>query len=257
VTPYLERFQSAADVAAYDEAEYGSDSYSSFIWELQKPVLRDIIEHRRTATGEIRLLDFACGTGRILSFVEDLVEDSEGVDLSSSMIERAAGRCRKSRLIVGDIAADSSIARRRYEVITAFRFLLNAEDSVRLAVLRALRSRIDEEHGILIANIHGNSFSLRHLALKYRRWKLARIDSNKGNDVMLAEMTMSEIVDLLRKAGFEVAQTVGFGVMPKFLYRTPAKRLEKWIDRIFSARSFTTAFSIDLMFVCTPVKPSA
>lgn len=251
---YLERFQQPSDVVAYDESEYGRGSYSSFIWKLQQPVLRSIIEEQRARIGKIRLLDFACGTGRILSFVEDLVEQSDGVDLSLPMIERAAARCQKSRLIVGDIVADSSIARGRYEIITTFRFLLNAENSVRLAVLRALRARIDSEHGILIANVHGHSLSSRHLALKYRRWQSARSEPSAENDPMLAEMEKAEIIELFRAGGFEEVRILGFGVLPQFLYRTPAKFLAKWIDRALAARSFATPFSIDLMCVCTPAK---
>ena len=251
---YLERFQHTADVQAYDETEYGGDSYSSFIWQLQRPILREVIEERRATVGKLRLLDFACGTGRILSFVEDLVDTSDGIDRSQPMLERATVRCQRSRLIAGDIVEDRTIASGPYEIITAFRFLLNAEDSVRVAVLQALRARIDEERGILIANVHGNAFSSRHLALKYRRWQATRRHASAEDDSMLAEMRKAEIVRLLRAGGFDLVRIVGFGVVPQFLHRTPAKSLARWVDHALVAKSFAMPFSIDLMFVCTPSK---
>lgn len=253
MTPYLERFQDAADVAAYDEAEYRSDSYSSFIWELQKPVLREIIERQRVLSGEIRLLDFACGTGRIISFVENLVAASDGVDLSPAMLSRAAERCRKSDLFAGDIVEDSSLANHRYDVITAFRFLLNVEGPIQRAALRALRSRI-AENGILILNMHGNAFSLRHFAIAFRRWREARRHKAGAKEIMLAEMTKHEVTQLLRGAGFEVKEIVGFGIVPRFFYRTPLVSMAKWIDRALVAKSFCRSIAIDLMFICTPSK---
>lgn len=126
---YQERFERRATVDSYEEEEYAPGSYASFIWELQQPVLRSMLARQRETCGRVRLLNFACGTGRILSFAESQVDQSDGVDRSAAMLERAARKCRTSRLLLGDIVTDPGLANERYDVITAFRFLLNAEDA--------------------------------------------------------------------------------------------------------------------------------
>lgn len=252
VNRYEERFQTDADVERYESAEYGRESYPSFIWELQKPILRRLIA-RQERTPQIRLLDFACGTGRILSFVEKLVDQADGVDISPSMLQRATGRCTKSRLYAGDIVADRDLANHRYDIVTAFRFLLNADISVRKAALQALRGRIDEEHGVLIANVHGNAFSLRHLPILYRKWRLRRSSSAADQEVMIAEMGLAEIDHLFRDCGFHIAEQFGFGITPQFVHRTPARAVARWIDRHLAAREIAKNVSIDLLFVCRPL----
>jgi SAM-dependent methyltransferase len=254
VPTYQERFERTADVESYALKEYGPDSYSSFIWDLEKPLLQSILARQRSQCGRIRQLDFACGTGRILSFTENLVDESEGVDISSAMISRAKQCCRKSKVSVGDIVRDHSLACHRYDVITAFRFFLNAEDSVRRAVLQALRARINNEHGLLVADVHGNSCSLRHLTLAYRKWRSKDLSSQLLGETMLAESGLDEIVQFFRAGGFAVREHFGFGILPQFVYRTPAAFLARWLDRAFAASPLTKKISINLVFVCTPLE---
>jgi SAM-dependent methyltransferase len=254
VPAYQKRFRPEAEVKNYDLQEYAPDSYSSFIWELEKPWLSSILQCQKSKLGSVSLLDFACGTGRILSFAEQFVDSSDGVEVSAAMLERAADVCQTSRLLFGNIIEDAALAHRRYDVITAFRFLLNAEDPLRRAALQALRERIDDGHGLLVANVHGHSFSLRHLALACRRWRNARGPaSDCGGSVMLNELSFAEIAALFRDTGFEIESYYGFGIFPQFVYRTPAASLAKSIDRLSAGRRWARKFSIDLMFVCRPV----
>jgi SAM-dependent methyltransferase len=246
---YAERFATAEDVCSYENQEYGRDSYSSLIWDLQKPVLRQWVDAQQKRIGRgAGLLDFACGTGRVLSFLEDLVAESEGVDISPAMAKVATSRCRKASISVGNICSDPQLAAKKYDLITSFRFLLNVEPDIRAAVLRQLRSRLNPQSGILIVNVHGSSRSLRHPAILYRRRRQRK--GPAGGNVMLAEMSPCEVKTLLKECGFKIVSWRGFGVLPQFLYRTPLRGIAAWIDRLASRFEWTRYISIDLLYAC-------
>ena len=160
-------------MTAYETSEYGAGSYSSLVWEWQRPVLEKIVsDFRQTNKSEpVRLLDFACGTGRVLASLEPLVDAADGVDISENMVELARKKCRAARLLVGDILTQPELLSPPYDVITSFRFLLNVEPELRLRVLKKLRDVLRTPDGLLVVNVHGNSHSLRHPAILWRRWR--------------------------------------------------------------------------------------
>src|SRR5208282_1965293 len=127
-TSYADRFQAKDDVASYDLQEYGAGSYASGIWDLQRPFLAEILLQYQAEVGHsLTLLDFACGTGRVLSTLEQLVVSADGIDISPEMIAVARTKCVEARLQVGDILTQPGLLQKNYDVITAFRFLLNVE----------------------------------------------------------------------------------------------------------------------------------
>lgn len=256
MTSYRERFLQPEQVSSYEAEEYGAASYGSYIWQLQQPMLADLLEQQRRRRVTLRLLDFACGTGRVLSFAARFAQASDGVDISPAMLQKAAARCHRSRLLAGDITAEASLVPGPYDVITAFRFFLNAEPPVRLEVLRALRARLDPEEGMLIANVHGNSMSLRHVSLAYRRWRVRRANAAQP-DLMLAEMSARQARELFQKAGFEVVEQIGFGVLPQLAHKSALRPIARWIDRRLAAQPLLRSVSVDLLFVCRPARVTA
>jgi SAM-dependent methyltransferase len=251
---YSNRFQNAADVEAYEGQEYSASSYSSCIWRLQQPVLARILkEFRATRPGQsVRLLDFACGTGRILSFVEGLVESASGVDISAEMAELARRKCQKAEVRVGDILSQPELLAPPYDAITSFRFLLNVEHELRVKALRRLREVICTPGGLLVVNVHGNSRSLRHPAIWWKRRRQKQSVPATGGPIMLNEMSPVEARTLLADCGFEVVQMLGFGILPPTFYRTPLRGLALAVDRWFANRRWLANWSVDLMFVCRP-----
>lgn len=251
---YSNRFQNPADVEAYERGEYSSTSYSSCIWRLQQPFLAAVFaQFRERRSGQsIRLLDFACGSGRILSFVEGLAEDAVGVDISAEMAEVARHKCKKAEVRVGDILQQPELLQSPYDLITSFRFLLNVENEMRHKALQRLREVIRTPDGLLVVNVHGNSRSLRHPAIWWKRNRQSAAQSTVAAPVMLNEMSLAETRTLLADCGFEVVQMLGFGVMPPTLYRTPLRRLALAVDRWFAGRQWLVGCSVDLMFVCRP-----
>ena len=240
---YSRRFQHETAVEHYEFVEYAPTSYSSHIWQLQMPVLTDIMRRYKSQTEPSRLLDFACGTGRILSFLADQVNTVEGVDISASMAQVAKQKCPDAYIHVGDILADPSLATADYHIITMFRFLLNTEPAMRIRVLRELRKRLVAKNGILIANVHGNSASARSVAVWYRQ-------SIRGESH--AMMSRVEIKRMFQESGFDVIEEFGFGVVPPSLFRTRLKGLAKWLDKRAVRTEILTPVSIDLLYVCRP-----
>jgi SAM-dependent methyltransferase len=247
-TSYAQRFQAEDAVAAYDLKEYGAGSYASHIWECQRPVLAEILrKFQAEAHRPLALLDFACGTGRVISFLETRVAAADGIDISPAMIELARTKCAASRLFVGDILAQPELIQKKYDVITTFRFLLNVEPEIRRRALRRLREIIQAD-GCLILNVHGNSRSLRHPAILWRRWR----EWARPTGAMLNEMAPAEIRQLLRESGFQVVRQFGFGMLPPTLYRTSLRGLAAAVDKTLTGKNWCRDWSIDLMFVCRP-----
>lgn len=135
---YTNRFQAQEDVSSYELKEYGAGSYSSFIWDLQRPAIERIVRNfGKNRTEPVRLLDFACGTGRVLSVLAPLVTSAVGVDISAQMAAVARTKCRSARIEVGDILAQPDLlGGETFDIISCFRFVLNAEPELRRNVLR-------------------------------------------------------------------------------------------------------------------------
>jgi SAM-dependent methyltransferase len=246
---YSSRFQSPADVEAYESTEYGAASYATQVWQWQRPVLEGIIrDFQGGRKAPARLLDFACGTGRVLAFVESLVAAAEGVDLSENMVALARAKCRQARLQVGDILSQPDLLQKSYDIITAFRFLLNVEPVLRRRVLHKLREVVREPDGRLIINVHGNSRSLRHPAILWRRWR----EASQPTGAMLNEMSPAETKALLAASGFQIVRQFGFGLLPPTLYRTLLRRPAAALDKRLAGDNLLRNCSIDLMFVCRP-----
>jgi SAM-dependent methyltransferase len=172
----------------------------AMMWELEKQVLRALVDARSPQ----RILDFACGTGRISSFLEQSFADLEihGIDISESMLSIAratAVRANYSRI-------DSQAARARFgdgsfDMILAFRFFANAQPALRQTIAADLVALLAEK-GVLVVNNHRNFWSPSYLARRLRGEK--PLGALNG-----------DIVRLFHGLGLRVAQTVSLGVWPQ------------------------------------------
>lgn len=237
---YSESFQNRESAKFYEEVVYGPGSYDQFIWELQSTRLASIFDELSRSHRGLTHLDFACGTGRIISFLENFTKESTGIDISESMLSIAKKKVTKAKLLVRDISNNQDIDAATYSVITTFRFFLNAEPPLRKTVMAFLSERLDGSEGRLIFDIQGNKHSLRHLAIKWRTKK-----GERGN-----EMSYNEVRQLVEDSGLEIESWHGFGVVPAFLHRSLLGSLMRIIDRMFTKLPFMKLVSYDLLFVC-------
>ncbi len=224
----------------YDEILYRHGSYDSFLWLSEQEILRHEFADMRRYASRISYLDFACGTGRILAFAEQFADNAVGVDIADEMLERARGIVKKSELVCADITREDPLGARRFDIITAFRFFLNAEPALRQEAMAALAARLRDDKSMLIFNMHGNLWSHRiftKIGLQL-----------KGKHLSASTRRAMEL--LAERQGLRVVRWYGFGVVPKVLYRIFGSVLMYRLDIILSYVPGMRYVSYDLVFVC-------
>jgi SAM-dependent methyltransferase len=166
------------------------------------------------------------------------------------MLAAARRRCQRSSLVHGDLLTENPLGARKFEIVTAFRFFVNVEPELRRPALRALRNHLAAD-GVLIANVHGNSRSLRHLSVAIRR----RWPSRATEPDMLNEMSAADFKALCDDAGLVVQEVHGYGMCPPGLYRTALRPIARRIDDWLANSRLARLAGVDLVFVCRPPVP--
>jgi SAM-dependent methyltransferase len=201
MTPYRESHLGAEKAREYDADLWDRRAAKGLTWELEQRLLGRVLdtlpEPPRTA------VDFACGTGRVLSFLAGRGIEVTGVDVSPDMLALARLHCPGARLVEGDVTRDIGLASGQYDLATAFRFFLNAEPGLRAGALRWLRRSV-RPGGRLVANFHLNPHSARGL---YTRARL------RGDEAM-PTLSIAQARRLLRAGGFRPLSVHGYDFLP-------------------------------------------
>lgn len=183
---------------AYD-ANFARYRWRAYLWEREKKVLGSILD-RGLVRSPVRHLDFACGTGRILSYLSSRVGSSTGIDVSPSMLECCRVACPKSKLVQADITKEQVLPSSSFDLITAFRFFPNAQDELRRSALKSL-TKLLAPGGILVFNNHKHAGSIAFRFLK-KYGRARRI------------MYFDEVQRLLQGAGMKIVETHSIGCLP-------------------------------------------
>jgi SAM-dependent methyltransferase len=203
---YRESHLDPMQVAAYDRDLLDPRAAKGVEWRLEQRILDELLAQRPRPDTAI---DFACGTGRVLGFLAQRARRVIGVDISAAMIEVARQRCPQARLVHGDVTVTPGLLTESADVVTAFRFLLNAEPPLRASALEWMRDRL-APGGALIVNFHLNPNSLRGRYLRLRR----------APDVQM--MGVREACDLLAGHGLVARRIRAYSFLP---YRRDGSRL--------------------------------
>ena len=187
---------------SYDEDLRDRTAAKGLEWLVEQQLLASILD-RMSASSEWSFADFACGTGRILEFISAKIPTAVGIDISPEMLGLARARCPWATLIQGDVTADPALAPGPFDLITAFRFFLNAEPTLRSQVLTWMRMAL-RQGGWVVANFHRNPASLRGTYLRARTSRATRP----------AMMSVSEACEMLKVHGFTPRQVVGYSFLP-------------------------------------------
>ena len=178
---------------SYDKT-LDEDAFDAFMSRREDALLATIVP-KLFPGGIPRYLDFACGTGRVLSRVATYATTSMGVDISETMLAQARVKCPSSTLLHMDLTtADSELG--VFDLITTFRFVGNAQDALRESALAALSRRL-APGGYLVLDSHRNPWSIRNL-----------LHPGSARD---QDLHLSKLRSLLRKHGLTVVQTHGVG----------------------------------------------
>lgn len=195
--------QDANHARYYDRDFWVPSSAKGLNWELEQRILDRVFE-RHLHPLPLRAVDFACGTGRVLQYLEARVSETAGVDVSAEMLAIARPRCSRSRLIQHDVTVTPLRGLPDpIDLVTAFRFFLNAEPKLRRDALAWIRSVLRPD-GILVANFHLNPASLRGRYLQLRWAGQQRVP-------MLAPRAVD---GMLARAGFDVLARYGYEYLP-------------------------------------------
>ncbi len=205
---YREQFSDKSAAAEY-ERTYTEPTYSNLLWEIEKDLLTDVVSKMRTTHQHIEYLDFAAGSGRVISFVEDLVDSATGIEISPAMAAIAQEKLDCGTMIVKDITADEDEMENQYDLITTFRFILNAEPALRIAGMKALVKRLRNQDSMIVFDNHGSLLS--HKALM---WPVHKIrTAGKGYQTEGNYLTDRQVQRLAREVGLRIERSVGFGVL--------------------------------------------
>ena len=210
------------------QAAFDDFPHRKYLWEIERKLIDKIIGLH--FPGKVKsLLDFACGTGRIIGHVERHCEEATGVDISESMIKVAKTRVTKAKIILADLTADNVFEGEKFRMITSFRFFLNAQKELRYEAMEKLASLLDDD-GIIVFNIHNNTSSLTnrisklYMLFKYRK------------RMPVKEMSINDVKELLDTYGLEIHSLYNYATYPIFNERKkfPTK-LVKSFDSFFSS----------------------
>jgi SAM-dependent methyltransferase len=241
MTPYRESHLGAEKARDYDADLWDRRAAKGLTWELEQRLLGRILDalpdRPRTA------VDFACGTGRVLSFLAGRGVDVTGVDVSPDMLALARLHCPGARLVEGDVTREPGLVSEQYDLATAFRFFLNAEPALRSDALRWLRRAV-RPGGRLVANFHLNPYSARGL---YTRARL------RGDDAQ-PTMSVGQARRLLRAGGFRTLSVHGYDFLP---YRRDgrtmaAPRLRAKVEGALLDQPSLQPFGATFMIVAEP-----
>jgi SAM-dependent methyltransferase len=205
------------DAARGYERTYASGYYAAQ-WELlEQPLLAKLFEERRAAGGR-RMLDFACGQGRIALFGARYFDFVQGIDYSPEMLAVAQERRARDPSLAGrDVRFERAdvadyTAGQPFDVITAFRFFLNAGDALRRDGLRCVRRNL-APGGVFVSNVHVSAGS--PLGVYWSVRNMAGRLAGKPHDPVRNVLSLGELGRLFRSEGFEITRVNRYSLLPR------------------------------------------
>jgi SAM-dependent methyltransferase len=154
------------------------------LWEIEKDRLANLVDEFRRTHDRIDYLDFASGTGRVIQFMQHRVDSATGIEISLAMAKAAQDKLDTANVICTDIAVPGTLVEATYDIITAFRFVLNAEPELRLAAMKALAASLKDNTSWLIFNNHGNLWSNKLVMFLFHTLRKFSSGCGTGGDYM-------------------------------------------------------------------------
>jgi len=244
---YTTSHASPSKAASYDKAQ-AANPFTARMWRFEQRLLEWILQTYYSGT-EIHCLDFACGTGRVTSWLEDRVTSCTAVDISAAMLAVAAKKLKHTRLIHADLINENVLPGETFNLITAFRFFPNAQPPLRKAAMRALVDRLSPS-GYLVFNNHQNRSSPVNLVGQCL-W---------GANVLTPPsryfMSIADMRNLASRGGLNIVKFLPCALLFRRAIRTlPAS----WVDAIETATSqgpWVKHLARDVIAVCQPRRRS-
>ncbi|MCA8927172.1 MAG: methyltransferase domain-containing protein [Alphaproteobacteria bacterium] len=244
---YRMTFRSDKSASNYESKVYMKGSAADIWWEIERQQITDFVESHFGRNNSGSYLDFACGTGRLCSFLETYFAKVDALDISEEMIDIAKEKCQKTNFICGDITTSgpNQLNLSSYDLVTAFRFLANSQESLRITALHKLREVMRDRNSVLIINNHGNPYSHRMLFLPYHYLK----DKLNGKD-LYGYLTNSTVRKYLDDAGFEIITIKGSGFIPTKMRSIFPAGLCRSVEKALVSMRIFDRLGVNQMFFC-------
>lgn len=242
---YRDYYHSEASAREYDEVAYRPGTYGYILWELEKSILENFLVSFRSKKERIRYLDFACGTGRIVSVIENYVDESYGIDINQSMLDRAVKKTNRTIMIQADVTKDDSIINCKFDLITTFRFVLNANPELRSSALKVLSNSLSANDSWLIFNMHTNKYS--YAFFSYLFYKI--FGQAKYKDIK-RYLSISDCIKIANDADLDVIKIKGLGFLSSKVFRILPSPLGQLIEKVLSRIPLFNLLGTDLIFFC-------
>ena len=214
-------------------------SYRNILWSLEKKILENILRDN-FSNKKVNYLDFACGTGRVISHLCDKVGNATGVDISNEMLKVARINVKNAVLIEADITNKDVLGETKFDLITAFRFFPNAQSELREEAIKLLAKHLKND-GVLVLNNHRNASSLYFRVLSLLN------KSNEGEG-----MTEEDIHKLLDSACLKIKKKYGIGILPIVdNYSKVPKFIVLYFEKIFMNLGLFKKLCQNNIYVCS------
>lgn len=244
---YRDEFRDPGRAERYDTSEYQARSWATLVWEQERNHLSSLLADGGFVPQRRAYLDFACGTGRVTELFAPHFESAWGLDISESMLQRARVRVPAAEFVVGDVQVQPDAAPAPFDLITAFRFILNADPGDRISALRWMHAHLRSDASRVVVNNHGNLFSHKVFPHAIRRLRSPRRGSVTGN-----VLSPSAVRRLVNSSGFEIVSIFGTGFLGGSAMRVvPFERMRSVQHRMGNMAQIRR-FGEDQIYVLAP-----
>ena len=200
---YMDYRESHQHRGADYDATIAADAFDSYIDRWEQRHVREIVP--RTFPAKIpRYLDFACGTGRLTTVIAPLATEVVGVDVSESMLAKAAAKLPSARFLRADLTTEKHDLG-MFDLVSSFRFFGNAQAELRAGALRALNALL-RPGGYLLLNNHRNPNAIASLIARVRGRDGRATPAGGTAEGASNTLANGELRRILTMAGFSVVE---------------------------------------------------
>lgn len=241
---YSAAYQDPDAVSRYAEEIYRPGGFDDVLWRVEQRQLTRLLRRIAPDLARASVMDFACGQGRILAYLDGRVGSLTGVDISPLMLERARAAAGEAELICADIVDSPQDVPGDMDLITCFRFLLLAEPALRESCVRALTTKL-RQGGAIVFGLHGNPMSRRGLVEGFNQ--LLRPKRSR-----LPAFSLRDMRDLASRCGLRVTMATGLGYLPRSVARLLPTSVFERLETFLAGAPVLWRFGTNLIVVCKP-----
>ncbi|MBU2676865.1 MAG: methyltransferase domain-containing protein [Gammaproteobacteria bacterium] len=244
-TSYKEKFTAPSSARNYEQ-RYAPETADDLLWQVEQTHLNKVISQLREKLTRIDYLDFACGTGRIISFVEPQVDSATGIEISPEMVRIAQKYVKDASLQCRDITSEDAEIENKYDLITTYRFILNAEPALRVAGFKALAARLKDQSSRLVFSNHGNPWSYKALMWPVHFGRQLLFGKKREGNYLTRRQTRA----VLDAAGLEIVDVTGVGfISAKIVKLLPFSWCQK-TEATLAGKPLLQRLGVNQLYVC-------